>query len=351
MFFKVRHLKLQNNFIDFIIISIISDSSRKNDFTLEPHFTFHGFRYIEISGYPGEPQLNDFVGRVVGSDIPLVGKFETSNKMVNKLHQNIVWGQRGNFISVPTDCPQRDERMGWMGDGEVFAPTATYNAEVAAFYTKWMRDMRDGQSKDGGFSDVAPRKVDPKDGSPAWGDAGVIVPYYVYRMYGDIDIIEENYEAMKRWIDYILSVNPNYIWTKRVNNNFGDWLSVGADTPKEVLSTAYFAYDSLLLSKMADVINRKDDANKYRKLHSDIANTFVKSFVNQTDGKIKGDTQTDYLLALAMDLLPENLKQKAVNHLVENVRAHNYHLTTGFVGRSHKYINHFFIYHTFMAYL
>ena len=252
--------------------------------------------------------------------------------MVNKLHENIVWGQRGNFLSVPTDCPQRDERLGWMGDGQVFAPTATYNADVAAFYTKWMRDVREAQAGTGGFSDVSPRLVDNADGSPAWGDAGVIVPYTVYRMYGDLDIIEENYEAMKRWIDYILSVNPNYIWTKRVNNNIGDWLSVGADTPKEVLSTAYFAYDSLLLSKLAIAINKTEDANKYQKLHSDIANTFVKTFVNTKDGKIKGDTQTVYLLALAMEMLPPALKPLAVNHLVENIKAHDWHLTTGFIG-------------------
>ena len=300
--------------------------------SLEPDFTFHGFRYVEVTGFPGEPQLSDLLGRVIGSDTPLVGKFETSNPMVNKLHNNVVWGQRGNFISVPTDCPQRDERLGWMGDAEVFAPTAIYNADVAAFYGKYLRDVRDGQSATGGFSDVSPRLVDNADGSPAWGDAGVIIPYFVYRMYGDLDIIEENYESMKRWIDYIHSANPDLIWTKRVNDNAGDWLSVNANTPKEVLSTAYFAYDSLILSRMADAIGRKDDGQKYQKLHSDIANAFVKHFVNTTDGKIKGDTQTVYLLALAFELLPSEVKQKAANYLVENIKAHDWHLTTGFVG-------------------
>ena len=301
---------------------------------LEPLFTFHGFRYVEVRGYPEEPQLSDLIGRVVGSDTPLVSKFESSSPMVNRLYKNIVWGQRGNFISVPTDCPQRDERFGYNGDGEVFAPTAVYNADVSAFYSKWLRDIRDAQSPDGGFSNISPR-LPPKDdgsGSPAWGDAGVIVPYIFYRTYGDLDMIEEMFEPMKRWIDYILSANPDLIWTKRVSNNFGDWLSVNASTPKDVLSTAYFGYDSLLLSRMADAIDRKDDGQKYRKLHSDIANAFNKAFVNTSDGKIKGDTQTVYLVALAYELLGPALIPKAVNHLVENIKAHNWHLTTGFVG-------------------
>ena len=273
----------------------------------------------------------------------MTGKFETSNKMLNKLHENIVWGQRGNFISLPTGCAQRDERTGWTGDAQIFASTAAYNAEVASFLAKWMRDMREAQSSLGGFPDNAPRAVGGSDGAPAWGDAGVIIPYTVYRMYGDLNIIEENYEAMKRWIDYILSVNPNDIWTKRLNNNYGDWLSIGADTPREVLSTAYFGYDALLLSKMSAAINNTVDVNKYRKLHSDIANAFVKAFVNTTDGTIKGNTQTGYLLALAMELLPSNLIPMAVNHLVNDIKAHDYHLTTGFLGLSFSKTDYIFI--------
>jgi len=285
-----------------------------------------------VTGYPGVPQLTDIVGRVAHSDTPINGHLQTSNKMVNQLISNIVWGQTGNFISVPTDCPQRDERLGWMGDAEIFAHTATYNADVAPFYTKWMRDVREAQSSTGGFSDVSPRLVDGADGSPAWGDAGIIVPYTVWRMYGDLQIIEDNYQAMAKWIDYIHSENPDLIWRKRVNNNFGDWLQVGANTPADVLSTAYFGYDALLLSKLANAVNRTVDAQKYLDLHSKIADAFMKAFVNSTDGKIKGDTQTVYLLALAFELLPKNLRTLAANHLVENIKAHNWHLTTGFVG-------------------
>jgi alpha-L-rhamnosidase len=235
-------------------------------------------------------------------------------------------------MSVPTDCPQRDERLGWMGDAEIFAHTAIYNADVAAFYTNWMRTVRDEQSVSGAFSDFSPRGTGGEDGAPAWGDAGIIVPFTVWRMYGDLEIIEENYEAMTKWIDYIESENPNFIWSKRVNQNFGDWLQVGADTPKDVLSTAYFAYDTLLMSKMANAINRTSDAQKYLELKNKISDAFMKAFVNSTDAKIKGDTQTVYLLALAFEMLPKSLRTLAADHLVENIKAHDWHLTTGFVG-------------------
>ena len=302
----------------------------------EPHFTYRGFRYVEITGFPGEPDLNDIVGKVVHSDIPFVGHIETSNKMVNRLHLNTIWGQKGNFMSVPTDCPQRDERLGWTADGQIFAPTATYNADTAAFYTKWTRDLRDSQSKEGGYPDVAPRKADPSDGAPAWGDAGVIVPYVVYKMYGDIKVIEDNYEAMKRWIDYIWSANPNLLWINRKNNNFGDWLAPGFKTAnpadKEVISTAYFGYDALLMSRMATAINKTEDSKKYLSLHVNISEAFNKAYVDQSTGKITADTQSSYLVALAFDLLPEKLRPLAAKHLADNVKAHDWHLTTGFVG-------------------
>lgn len=297
----------------------------------EPHFTFHGFRYVEVTGYPGIPDLQTLAGCVAYSAAPVTGTFESSHPLVNQLQHNIQWGQRGNFLSVPTDCPQRDERLGWMGDAQIFIRTATYNMDVAPFFKKWMDDVVDAQSEEGGFSDVAPRLVDPADGAPAWGDAGVIVPWTLYQMYGDIRFIERYYEPMKRWLAYIQEANPDLLWTKRVNNNFGDWLSIEADTPKEVLATAYFAYDALLVSKMARIINRLDDAEKYRSLYRDIAAAFRRAYVSD-DGRIKGDTQTGYVLALHMQLLPENLRLLAAQHLVTNIREHNGHLSTGFVG-------------------
>ena len=299
--------------------------------TWEPHFTFHGFRYVEVTGYPGKPGLDAITGCVVGSDNTPTGTFESSNPLVNQLQKNIVWGQRGNFLSVPTDCPQRDERLGWMGDAQIFVRTATYNRDVAAFYEKWMQDVDDAQSPAGGFSDVSPRVVDSADGAPAWGDAGVIVPWTVYQAYGDTAIVTQHWPAMTRWMDYITSVNPDGLWTKRRNNDFGDWLSIAADTPKEVLGTAYYAYDASLMARMARALGRADDAAKYDALFEHIKGAFNTAFVSP-DGKIKGDTQTCYVLALRFNLLPDNLRPLAAQHLVDDISAKNDHLSTGFVG-------------------
>ncbi|XP_054154618.1 alpha-L-rhamnosidase-like [Oppia nitens] len=319
---------------DTYVFTDTTDAEEEDTDTVEPHFTFHGYRYVELVGYPdGEPKLTDLKFRVIHSDTPMLSKLVTSDQLVNQLISNIKWGQRSNFLSVPTDCPQRDERMGWMGDAEIFAPTASYMADVSAFYTKWLRDVRDGQSPEGGFSDVAPRMVDPYDGAPAWGDAGVILPYTMLTMFGDHRIVDLQWPSMEKWFQYIAAENPDHLWTKRVNNNYGDWLQVNARTPKEVMNTAYYGYDALLMSRMASVtVNRTADVLKYRQLHQSIAQAFNREFVNQTDGRIAGDTQTGYLLALAFELLPERLRPLAVNHLVDNIRAHDWHLTTGFIG-------------------
>jgi len=299
--------------------------------TWEPHFTFHGFRYVEVIGYPGKPGLDALTGCVVGSDTPVTGTFTCGNAMVNQLQHNIVWGQRGNFISVPTDCPQRDERLGWMGDAQIFARTATYNRDVSAFYEKWIQDVDDGQSAEGGFSDVSPRIVDPNDGAPAWGDAGIIVPWTVYQSYGDVDVVRKHWAAMNRWMDYITSVNPSGLWINRRNNDFGDWLSINADTPKDVLATAYYAYDAQLMAQMATAIGNTADAARYNDLFNKIKTAFNQAFV-MADGSIKGDTQTGYVLALRVGLLPDNIRPLAAKHLRDNIASKNWHLSTGFVG-------------------
>ena len=299
--------------------------------TFEPHFTFHGFRYIEVAGYPGKPGKDAIVGCVVGSDTPVAGKFTCSHPMVNQLVRNIVWGQRGNFISVPTDCPQRDERLGWMGDAQIFARTATYNRDVAAFYENWMYSVEDGQSSAGGFSDVSPRMVDNGDGAPAWGDAGIIVPWTVYQAYGDTGILAQHWGAMNRWMDYITSVNPSGLWLERRNNDFGDWLSIAADTPKEVLATAYYAYDAELMAHMAHALGRPTEAAKYEALFGHIKEAFNTAYVSP-EGRIKGDTQTGYVLALRFGLLPDSLRAPAAQYLVDNIASKNNHLSTGFVG-------------------
>jgi alpha-L-rhamnosidase len=299
--------------------------------TFEPHFTFHGFRYVEITGYPGEPGLAAVTGCVLHSDISRTGTFECDNALVNQLVQNIDWGQRGNFLSIPTDCPQRDERLGWMGDAQIFVRTAAGSRDVAAFFTKWMDDVTDAQSPEGGFPDVAPRLVDLSDGAPAWGDAGVIVPWTIYQVYGDTRLLETNYAAMARWIEYLSSVNPDGLWTKRRNNDFGDWLSIAADTDKEVLATAYFAYDTSLMARIASVLGRTEDAARYEALFEKIKAAFNAAYVSE-DGRLKGDTQTAYVLALRFELLPDAMRPPAAKRLVADIEAKGGHLSTGFVG-------------------
>lgn len=300
----------------------------------EPHFTYHGFRYVELTGFPGEPAWDTITGCVVRSDLPVTGNFECSNPLVNQLWRNILWSQRGNFLSIPTDCPQRDERLGWMGDAQIFARTACLNMDAPAFFTKWMIDVEDAQSPSGGFPDVAPRLVVLKDGAPAWGDAGIIVPWNIYQVYGDKQIIECHYEAMTRWMTYIQEANPHLLRTKRLNLNFGDWVAVDRRTSKELIATAYWAYDASLMSAMAQAIDRPEDAARYGQLFEDIKAAFNAAYVFP-DGRIEGGTQTAYVLALHMDLLPDDLRAAAAAHLVQEIRRCNWHLSTGFIGTAY----------------
>jgi alpha-L-rhamnosidase len=299
--------------------------------TWEPCFTYHGFRYVEVTGYPGKASLDSLTGIVVHSNTPLVSSFECSNPMVNQLYRNIVWGQRSNFIEVPTDCPQRDERLGWTGDAQIFIRTATYNMDVAAFFTKWLIDLEDAQNENGAFSDVAPRLAAMGDGVPAWGDAGIICPWTIYQVYGDKQVIEQHYEAMKKWIEYLKKNSTNLL---RPAYGYGDWVSIGSDTPKDVIATAYFAYSTRLLSKMANAIANKQDAKRYEELFQQIKNAFNEAYVSQ-DGRVTGDTQTCYLLALHFDLLPESKRQSATRYLIDAIRRKRWHLSTGFVGLSY----------------
>src|SRR5215203_2621732 len=303
----------------------------------EPRFTFHGFRYVEVTGYPGEPRREAVTGRVVHSATPSTGSFECSNQMVNELQENIVWGQRGNFLSVPTDCPQRDERLGWMGDAQVFVRTASFNMDVAAFFEKWMVDVEDAQSPEGAFPDVAPLLkgsglIDLRWGAPAWGDAGIIVPWTIYRTYDDTRIVERRYDAMARWMEYLHEANPDLIRKNRMGNNYGDWLSPRGDhTPKHLLATAYWAYDARLMAEMAEATGRYEDAKEYGSLNERIKGAFNEAFVT-SDGRIEGDTETCYLLALHMELLPEDRRPAAAEHLVSAIEREDWHLSTGFVG-------------------
>jgi alpha-L-rhamnosidase len=315
----------------------------------EPHFTFHGFQYVELTGLPFMPKPGLLTGCVVHSGTPLVGNFECSHAGVNRLWLNGVWSQRDNFLSVPTDCPQRDERLGWMGDAQVFIRTASYNADVAAFFTKWMIDVEDAQQPDGVFPDIAPRPREDINftglpglaGSAGWADAGVIVPWTVWRVYGDRRIIERHWSAMAAWLDHLERTNPAGLRVNALGNNYGDWLCLPTDTSfgthspmKYLLATAYWADDAAKLARMAQEIGREADAARFQALFERVRAAFQNEYV-RPDGRLTVETQTAYVLALAFDLLPASLRAAATEHLVANIRALDWHLSTGFIGISH----------------
>jgi alpha-L-rhamnosidase len=293
--------------------------------TFEPHFTFHGFRYVEVAGYPGNLAPGDLRAVVVGSDTPRTGEWECSEKDLNRLYSNIVWSQHGNFLSVPTDCPQRDERLGWMGDAQVFAPTAVYNADVAAFFDKWMVDVNDGQTARGDFGNYSPRVDAPQAGWPVWGDAGVIIPWVMFNAYGDEAFLADNYTNMTRWVDYCASATTNYL----LRGGVGDHLAPQR-TRTEVVDTAYFANSSHIVSSAAAILGKMEDAAKYDRMFQQIKDAFNAAFV-ATNGVILGDTQTGAILALRFGLLQQELRAATGRHLAANVEQRG-HLTTGFVG-------------------
>ena len=294
----------------------------------QPRFTFHGFQYVEVTGYPGRPGLGAVTGIELTSATPVVGTFECSDEMANTLYRNICQTQRANFIEVPTDCPQRDERLGWMGDAQIYVRTATYNSDVAAFFTKWLVDVDDAQLPNGAFTDVSPRIVAEGGGTAAWGDAGVICPWTLYQVYGDTQVLSAHYDAMTQWIDYCKGTTQGLL---RPAAGYGDWLSIQADTPKDVLATAYFAYSTKLVAQTAEVLGKQADARKYRQLFAEIKKAFNDAYV-AADGRIKGNTQTVYVLALAFDLLPTEKREQVTQYLVNDIRSRNWHLSTGFVG-------------------
>jgi alpha-L-rhamnosidase len=296
----------------------------------EPRFTFHGFQYIEISGDPNVIATATVSGRFVGSATTTAGTFVCSSEDVNQLARNIVWGQRDNFLSIPTDCPQRDERLGWLGDAQVFVRTATTNMDVAAFFRKWMVDVLDAQRDDGAFPDVAPRLGTLNASAPAWADCGVIVPWTLWQVYGDTRVIDESWPAMSRYLAYLERRNPDGLWVDDRGNDYGDWLSIDAETSKELIGTAFWAYDASLMGAMARATGRHIEADRYDRLFRWLADAFVAAYVAD-DGRIIGDTQTAYLLPLHFGLLPEDLATRAVEHLVANIRARGNRLTTGFV--------------------
>jgi alpha-L-rhamnosidase len=303
----------------------------------EPHFTFHGFRYVKIEGLNAEPVKDQITGIVIHTDMKPSGTFTCSEPMINQLQKNIQWGQKGNFLDVPTDCPQRDERLGWTGDAQVFAPTAAFNFDVAPFYTKWMRDVAADQLPNGKVPHVIPDVLKGGGGSTAWADAALIVPWTNYLVYGDKRILEVQYPSMKAWVDYMKErAGEDLLWTG--DTHFGDWLAFatnrsdypGATTEKDLIATAYYSYSSGLLGKIAAIIGNEADAKSYVTLSENIKKAFVQAFVTPS-GRMVSHTQTAYSLALAFGLLPADLVPKAAAFLAEDVKKMG-HLTTGFVG-------------------
>ncbi|NEB00394.1 family 78 glycoside hydrolase catalytic domain [Streptomyces sp. SID13726] len=292
----------------------------------EPRFTFHGFRYVEVTGFPGTPTAKAVTGRVMHTSAPFTLDFETDVPMLNQLHHNITWGQRGNFLSVPTDTPARDERLGWTGDINVFAPTAAYTMESARFLSKWLVDLRDSRTSEGAFTDVAPVVGTLGSGTAGWGDAGVTVPWALYRAYGDRQVLADAWPSVRAWLTYL---ERNSTGLLRPAQGYGDWLNVDDETPKDVIATAYFAHVADLAARIAGELG--EDAGPYRALFERIRAAFQNAYVG-ADGRIKGDTQTAYVLALSMDLLPDAAREAAADRLVALIEARDWHLSTGFLG-------------------
>lgn len=312
-----------------------------------PHFTFQGFQYAWIKEYPGEIDINNFVAYTVHSNMKQTGYFECSNSDLNQLQHNILWGLKGNFVDIPTDCPQRNERLGWTGDAQIFSRTASFLMNTYSFFSKWIKDVALEQTAEGSVPHVVPDILtgiadhdkllsQGTDGAAAWGDVAVIIPWTLYLTYGDRQIIRDQYDSMKAWIDYMNKYSKDNIWNYKLQ--FGDWVALDAEegsyfgaTPNELTCTAYYAYSTGLFAKMARVIGREDDYKKYNNQYQNIVKSFRENFFNEK-GELIAQTQTSHVLALYFGLTPDKYKEKTVQRLVELIEARGGHLVTGFVG-------------------
>jgi len=317
--------------------------------TAEPHFTFYGFRYVKVEGLTKDICLDNFLGCVVYSDLDTTGSVKTSDSRINQLISNAIWSQKDNFLDVPTDCPQRDERMGWTGDAQMFCKTACYNMDTYAFYSKYLRDLWvEQKDHDGMVGHDVPSFIKTMDtessfwwGSCAWGDASVIIPWTLYQHYGDKVVLEQQYESMKAWIDWIVRTNlgPTGLWENGFK--FGDWLALDGSPDQEddryggtdttLVASGYLKYSSELVAKTADVLGCKEDAEYYRSISERTKKAIQDTYYTE-DGKSLNRTQTAHVIALVMDLVEPNLRRKIAEGLVELLRENDMHLTTGFVG-------------------
>jgi len=298
--------------------------------TYEPALTYHGFQYVEVRGLSEKPDLESLTGVVFNSDCPEVGEFTCSDPLLNRLAQNILWSQRGNYMGVPTDCPQRNERCGYTGDAQFFMRAAVYNMDVSAFFSRWMVDVcQDAQMPDGHFADHAPT-YGPGDGpNIGWSDAGIICTFEIYRNYGDTTIIREHYAAMKRKLEWLSKNSTNHLFTGKIGN--GDWLSTGGGVDKEVMATAYCAFDFQLMTEMAEAIGESEDAAAFREQSDQYAAAFAKAFID-ADGNIKDSSQSGFAMAFTMGLVPEGMQEKMAEKFVGEVSKFEWHPRTGFIG-------------------
>ncbi len=318
----------------------------------QPNFTFHGFRYVEVTGLPEEPALDSVKVEVFHTDAPLTVELKTGSQMLNQLWSNILWGQRSNFVGVPTDCPQRDERLGWTGDAQVFWRAAVYNMGIEAFSRKFAGDLRVTQTSTPMYAQFAPGVYSENDGFAAgWADAGVIIPWTAWVQYGDKRVLEQNWDAMQKYLAAIEAANSDHLWRNQFGIPYGDWLSPEGSTAEDLLATAYWAYDSSLMAQMAHALGRGEDEERYRSNFEAIKAAFIKAYVHDdgtvgpsassspsipapgdTAGTMLKESQTGYVLALHMNLVPEELRAKAAEHLVKLLEANHWRLGTGFLG-------------------
>ena len=301
-----------------------------------PHFTFHGFRYICVEGME-EFTADQFIACVTHSDMEKTGHFHCSNKKVNQLQSNITWSQRDNFLDIPTDCPQRDERLGWTGDAQVFSWTAAFNRNTALFYKKWMRDVAAESSLEKGVPHVVPDILDSYSSS-AWSDVAVIVPWVVYQIYGEKGILEENWKCMHEWVDYIKNnCGENGLWQSGFQ--YGDWLALDKEesadrtgaTDKYMIANAYYLYVTELVKKTAEVLGKDEEAKKYAELYETTLDAFRREYYTET-GRIVSETQTGAIISLYFNLAREKDRKRILNTLLTNIGNHKNHLATGFVG-------------------
>ncbi|MCJ7736860.1 MAG: family 78 glycoside hydrolase catalytic domain [Anaerolineae bacterium] len=336
----------------------------------EPRFAVHGFRYARLEGFPGEPKPEDFYSVAIYSDMPPTGTFECSDPMINQLHHNVEWSMKGNFLDLPTDCPQR-ERAGWTGDAQIFAASASFLMDTRAFFRKWLKELSLEQFPDGKVGNFVPNPYrltkgvvsflhGVLDGSAGWGDVAVMMPWDLYWAFGDLHLLEQQYESMKAWVDFVQELARKVKWAKKLNPRFwfdgtyrarqryivdtgyhwGEWLEPGTGLGFDVIlgalkgypavATAYVVHSARILAKTAALLGRKDDAAKYNALAERVKAAYIAEFIGK-DGAIQPDKQASYVRVLAFDLMTDELKPAIVGHLVRLIRSNDNHIGTGFL--------------------